>query len=529
MNLTGVASAALGEMTNKRLQALYQKDFIAWQSDVLGVRTYGKMEHILNDALFGEINRTAIKSSNGTSKSFSVASAVAWVASAFDIGETVSIITAPTLTQIDRVIFAYLKSFKNMASERGFELPGKINEQLEWKVPGPQGSIALAFGRKPATGTEVSSFQGVRSQFGKTWVWFDEAGGLSKNMYTAAEAVLTGADARLVAIGNPDDAGTEWERIFKDKKYDGEFNRHTISSFDLPTFTGEVVYPDDEKMQAQMLLSLTQVSWVEHKKRIWGEHDARYRSKVLGEFPADGGNGFFSQAVINSAIDTNIEEDQTLPLIAGADIARWGADESVIAANRGGRIRVADSWGKCDLVDSARRIHAYAQREGATEVRIDSTGVGGGVYDMLDRLDEFADKTYTLIGWDNGKASPDITQWSNMRSYSHDSLRSQMAEGGIDLDFEDEELQDQLQIITYKFTNRGGIQITPKDDLKTEMGGSPDRLDAVIMAGTDMSPWTGNPYNRMPVGAVISQERSEVAQIDHFQDMIRGPGMPMYW
>ncbi len=68
MNLIGVASEAMGELTNKRLQNLYQKDFLAWQADVLGIRTYGKMQDIANEALFGEIPRTAIKSSNGTSK-----------------------------------------------------------------------------------------------------------------------------------------------------------------------------------------------------------------------------------------------------------------------------------------------------------------------------------------------------------------------------------------------------------------------------------------------------------------------------
>ena len=509
-NLTGVATAALGEMTNKRLQNLYQTDFIAWQSDVLGIRTYAKMENIINTALFGDINRTAIKSSNGTSKSYTISSAVAWAASAFDIGQTVSIVTAPTLTQIERVIFAYLKSFKARASERGFVLPGQIDEALTWKFKGSEGNIALAFGRKPAVGTEVSTFQGIRSEFGKTWVWFDEAGGLSKNMFTAAEAVLTGKDSRLVAIGNPDDSGTEWQRIFEDKKYDGEFNRFTISSFDLPTFTDELVYPDAPDMQERMLNALTQKSWVEHKKRIWGEDDARYLSKVLGQFPQDGGNTFFGQAAINTAMDTEIAVDKDAYLVIAADIARYGQDESVIASNQKGRIRVEDAWGKTSTLDSARRIHKFAKENNVDEVRIDTTGVGGGVYDMLEGSEEFNGTDYLLVGWDNGSASPDITQWSRKRDYSHDSLRTQMVEGLIDLDFEDEELRDQLLIITYKFTPRGGIKITEKDLLKTEIGGSPDRLDAVIMAGSDLSAWTGNPLNAFEVGEKVIMDPSEV-------------------
>jgi hypothetical protein len=530
MNLGNVVSQAMGDITNRRLQNLYQRDFVAWRADVLGYRSYDLMDEICNETLFGKIRRTAIKSSNGTSKSHEFANMIAWAASVFDVGEALSIVTAPSVPQLEATIFRYMKSAKVRAAQRGFDLRGTINESLEWEVKGPEGNIPLVIGRVPSTGSEVSRFQGVRSQTGRTYVWADEAGGLSKNIFTAIEAIITGKEARLGLIGNPDDVGTEWHRIFTDPKYDGDFNRFSISSFQLPTFTGEVVYPDDPEMEARMLASLTQVDWVERQKRIWGENDPRYLSKVMGEFPKDGGNGFFPMSAIGKAHDTTIEEDIERPLVIGADIARWGQDESVIAACRGGRVRVVATWGKTDLVDTARRIHKYAQDNLAAEVRIDTTGVGGGVYDMLDRMDEFSGKVYLLVGWDNGRASPDPSQWSNMRSYSHDSLRTQMVEGFIDLDYEDDILREELQAITFKFNNRGAIQITPKDDLKTALNGrSPDRLDAVIMAATDMSPWTGNPYNQMPLGSVISMDRSEIAVIDDFAQAIRGPGMPMYW
>lgn len=528
MNLGNVVAEAMGEITNKRLQSLYQKDFLAWQSDVLGFRTYGKMQEIANEALFGEIPRTVIKSSNGTSKSFTVTAMIAWTGSVYDLGEAISIISAPSLSQIEKVTFRYLKSFKARAKERGFILPGMIDEQMEWKVRGPEGNIPLAYGKKPAPGQEVAVFQGVRSEYGLTYVWFDEAGGMSKGMYTAAEAVMTGAKARFTGIGNPDDATGEFARIYKDKKYDGEYNRFTISSFDLPTFTGEVVYPDDPDMEQRMLDSLTQVSWVEHKKRIWGENDARYLSKVLGEFPKDGGNGFFPQSAIDAAYDAEIEADASAPLILGVDIARWGVDESVIAANRGGNIRVVDSWGKSDLVDSARRIHKYAVENGASEVRIDSTGVGGGVFDMLERLDEFAGADYLLVGWDNGSGSPDSSQWANKRAYAHDSLRQQMMEGSIDLDYDDDQLRNELQVITYKFNQRGAIQITPKDELKSalEGGNSPDRLDAVILSACDMSPWTGNPWNAYQKGDAVVQDREDL--LDYLDEMpMFGAGLPL--
>lgn len=526
MNLTGVAQEAAGQFKTAQLRNLYRRDFQAWKADVLGYRTYKKMEGIFNEALFGDKNRTVIKSSNGTSKSFEVASAVLWVGSVHEPGEAVSIVSAPSLTQVEKVIFKYMKTGKSRAESRGHLLPGWMNESLEWKYATGQGNIDLAFGRKPAAGQEVSTFQGIRSEEGLTFVFFDEAGGMSKNMYTAAEAVLTGAYARFIGIGNPDHADGEFAAIYKDdKKYEADWNRFTLSSFDLPTFTGETVYEDDPVMERRMLASLTQVSWVEHKKRAWGENDARYLAKVLGEFPKDGGSGFFSQSAIDKAYDTTIEDDASAAAIGGADIARFGQDESVFAVNRGGRVRVVDTWGKTDTVESARRIHRLAHEENVQEVRLDSTGVGGGVYDMLENLDEFQNKRYTLIGVDNGTASPDKSQWLNMRAYAHDSLRSQMVAGEIDLDYDDEQLRDELSIITYKFTTRGGVQITPKADMKTEMGGSPDRTDAVILSVVDLSPWLGNPYNQLSPGDKVTMDPEDVLGIQFEWGMTAG--MPL--
>lgn len=85
----------------------------------------------------------------------------------------------------------------------------------------------------------------------------------------------------------------------------------------------------------------------------------------------------------------------------------------------------------------------------------------------------------------------DLSRWANSRAYNHDSLREQMTAGLLDLDIGDDELREQLQSVTFKFTDRGGVQITPKDQLRTVMGGSPDRLDALIYATVDLGWLTG--------------------------------------
>lgn len=542
---SSVFDAAIDELRRRSKLALYQRDFDAWAWDVLRMRNYAKIREIAHDSLFGEKERTLTKSGNGVGKSALMSQMILWAGSVFEVGETVSIISAPSIPQLQKTIFAYLKSYHGRVSEKirpeHFQIPGRIDENLGWVSETRNGKVWLASGRKPPDQDAVSMFQGLRSQFGMTYVWFDEAGGMGRAMYTAAEAVMTGESSRFSGIGNPDNAGTDFQQNFIDKEKSQEFNLHTISVYDTPVFTGERVYPHTKQgdiMEAQLRRALTSKRWVAHKSRIWAtggevvpdpDHpddrrydtrvdkvvpfskeniahlgkelvrrdgklfllidkvkwDARGLSKVMGEFPGDNDTAFFPQAVINLAHGLEIKDDQAIRPILGVDIARFGTDESVAFVNRGGRARLLDSWGKTDTVESARRVHRLAQENMAAEVRIDASGVGGGVYDMLKELSEFDNKVYALIGVDGGTKAPDNRRWANARSYNHDQLRTLMAESKIDLDYDDRELNEQLVNLTYKFNNRGAIQITPKDEMRTVMDGSPDRLDALIYSVID--------------------------------------------
>jgi len=484
--LSDVLDGAIGEMREKSRLRLYQTDPNAWLNDVLGKRWYSKQEEIVHS--FMGSSRTAVKSANGCGKSAVVADLITWIVATGEPHDTLCIVSAPTLSQIEKVIFAYLKVNKGLAQTRGLELPGRITETLAWKLDGDNGAEFLVFGKRPSDQDIVSSFQGTRKR--NTYVFLDEAGGLPQDMFTAAEAVATGAGSRILAIGNPDRRGTEFHRIFTDPQISQDWSLHTISAFDLPTFTDESVYPDDED-QKNFLNGLTSVDWVEHKKRAWGEDSARYKAKVLGEFPDEADNTFFPQGVLDKAYDTTIEDDGSVRPVLGLDVARFGSDENVLYENIGGRVRRIDAWSKLDLIETARRVHAHAQRVMATVINIDVNGVGGGVVDALVRLDEFSDAAYSIGAINNSSASPDSTRWLNARAWHYDTFREMMSDGKIDLDYEDNELREELISQTYKFSPRGSIQMTSKDEMKRSGMSSPDNLDAAILCAIDMTQFEG--------------------------------------
>lgn len=513
----GIAALAVAEMQQKSQARVYQTDPEAWMADVLGVRLWSKQAEIAE--AFVSNRRNAVKSANGCGKSALGAALVSWWCSVFPVEESLAIISAPTLSQIEKVIFAYLKNNHASARTLGTPLRGELSEELTWKVQNPVTgkNDFLAFGKRPADKDIVSSFQGTRKL--RTFVLLDEAGGVPRDLFTAAEAVTTGEASRLLAIGNPDHRGTEFYNIFTRAELMEEFWLGTISAFDLPTFTGERVYTD-ARQEELFQKSLTSVDWVEHKRRVWGETDARWLSKVLGEFPGETDNTFFGQSALDAGVDNVIVDDASVRPVLGVDVARFGDDESVIYVNRGGRVRLADSWGKVDTVVSARRVHQFAMSVDAAEVRVDASGIGGAVFDMLDSLDEFNEKRYVLIGVDGAARSPDPAQWANARAYNHDSLRKQLMDGQLDIDFDDVELRDQLLMVTYRFNNRGAVQITPKDELRGVMGGSPDRLDACIYAVTDLD-WSLPKDDALSAGDRVVFDPAEFMDVE-----VNGVGMP---
>jgi len=101
-------------------------------------------------------------------------------------------------------------------------------------------------------------------------------------------------------------------------------------------------------------------------------------------------------------------------------------------------------------------------------------------------------------------ASPDNQRWMNARAWHYDTLRELMSEGKIDLDYDDAGLREELVSQTYKFSAKGAIQITSKDEMKKNGLKSPDSLDAAILSILDFKD-----SDAPAVGSVIEYDMQE--------------------
>lgn len=484
--IDNVIDGVIGDLRQRSKNSLYLQDPAAWAHDVLGKHVWSKQKEVL-DSLVNNTH-TAVVSCNGMGKSAVAGVAGAWWVATRDPYELALICSAPTYPQIARVLFRELQDNHKAAAIRGFSLPGHINQSQEWKLDDKDGTL-IGFGRRPADTDIVSAFQGIHRRY--VMVILDEAGGIPQDLYTAAEAVTTTADSRVLAIGNPDRRATEFHRIFRE---DDTWNKIKVSAYDTPNFTGEWI-PEELKPL------LIQPSWVERQKIAWGEDSARFKSKVLAEFPDEDDTAFFSQVALDKAMDVDIVEDEEIPVVMGVDLARFGEDDSVIYTNRGGRVRKYASWSKASALESANRVHTAALELGCKEVRVDGAGLGGPVVDQLAAMGE---GIYTVISMLGSAASPDRTRWFNARAYNFDSLREQMLAGRIDLDPDDSTLIDELMMLRYKFHSTGSIQIESKDDMRGRGVSSPDNLDAAVYASVDLSKLFEGPHAGRKPGDVVA-------------------------
>jgi len=483
---------AVAELRKRSKLSIYKEDPVAWASDVLGKHLWSKQAEIAQSVV--DHTHTAVVSCNGAGKSAVAGILGSWWIAVHDVYEVAKIASAPTYPQIARVLFRELSDNHKISAARGMALPGYITQSQEWKLHDDYGTL-LGFGRRPADTDIVSAFQGIHRRY--VMVILDEAGGIPTDLYTAAEAVTTSADSRVLAIGNPDRRATEFHRIFQEDK---TWNKIHISAYDTPNFTGEWV-PEDVKPL------LIQPGWVDRQKVAWGEESARFKSKVLGEFPDEDDTAFFSQNAIDNAIDTTVDDDSEIDAVLGVDLARFGEDSSVIYVNRGGRLRRYSEWSKATSVESANRVHQAAIETGAKEVRVDGAGLGGPVIDQLVVL---AQEKYLVISMMGSAASPDRMRWFNARAYNFDSLREQMLERKLDVDPDDKALLDEMMMLRYKFHSTGSIQIESKDDMKSRGVKSPDSLDAAVYAAVDLSALTNNPMGSRKPGDKVIMDPADV-------------------
>lgn len=441
----------------------------AWINERLGEFVWSKQEDILNSVR--DHKRTAVKSCHSAGKSHIAARAIAHWVDTHPIDEVFVISTAPSAPQVKAILWRYLKSIHRKANLNGYITEAEVPE---WKIDGR----LVGWGRKPAdlnsAEEAATAFQGIHAKY--VLVVLDEAGGIPEWLWTAVETLITSPTNRVLAIGNPDDPSSHFEKICRPGS-----GWHTIkiSAYDTPAFTGEKV-PED------VADSLVSKEWVEEVKRAWGELSPRFIAKVLAEFPDTTEDNLIPVKWIENAIARDFSGEAVADYGKYAlDVARQGQDESVLGYWRGGMFRVKKAVvGIADTMKLVGWLSVEHREHPATKSIIDADGIGGPVFDRARELRLPVSPFYA------GTRAFKPKKFRNRRSEQWWAVRELFEAGLIDIDPLDEVLQAQLGSIKYEENSVGIISVETKKDMKKRGIPSPDRGDTLMMATAPADSWT---------------------------------------
>lgn len=358
-------------------------------------------------------------------------------------------------------------------------------------------------------------------------VIFDQAGGIEPNIWEASEGLMTSAHCRWLVISNTAVSTGELANIcMPDRKTRfGTWNVLHIKASESPNVVaGKNIFP-----------GLVAHDWVKKREEAWGRDDPLYKIFVEAEFIPDSEMVVVPYKAIVDAFNTNGELGSHIEV--GLDVARMGTDSTVWTAVSGSRVlevkRVTGNTTMQVVGLTVEFVKHLQETYGlpVTAVKIDVIGLGAGVYDRLIELDD-DNIEIPVVAVNNAEVNivVDKERYSNVRAEMAWAFRHRIDHGNVGLaavqvhDYEIKEyIRGDIQAMRYKITSQGKIQLLPKEELKKNLGRSPDYWDSLVMAFE--TPGGGPP---MLESISSKKEREEEFSISEEEwQILMGTRMPM--
>ena len=428
----------------------WQRDPVGFVVDQLKAEPWEKQEEILEAVR--DNPRVAVRSCNGSGKTYIAAHAVLWWLKCFP--DSLVITTAPTEHQVRDVLWREIR--------RAYH----GNEDL---IGGKLLRTSIELDDKHyAQGLSTNTperFQGFHE--GNILFVVDEASGVREGIFEAIEGSMTSDHARMLLLGNPTALSGYFYEAFHRRR--SLWRTIHISALETPNVkVGKVTKP-----------TLVTSKWVEDAKVNWGEDSPMYQIRVLGEFPSESEDTLISLKTIENAVEAkdpvlSVEDGE--PVELGVDVARFGSDRTVICVRQGDRVIDIASYTKKDTMETAGLVKASVERYSPACVRVDVIGVGAGV---VDRLTEQGVPGVTGINVAQRATNPE--HFANLKAELYDGLRERFQQGRIRIP-DNQKLISELASIRYSFTSSGQTRLEDKDELRGRGQPSPDLADALMLA-----------------------------------------------
>ncbi len=442
--------------------------------------------------------RVSCRASHGIGKTTSTSALLWWFLECHEFSRVIC--TAPTSDQLEKGLWPEAgkwlrKSDGEMQAQqvpRRFWLSSLFNVTATQILEKTHGKEWMAFCRtvqkgrpegiqgQHASDIEISEDGKAIARIGDStsiMVVIDEASGVEDEVYEALEGALSSPGAREVLIGNP----TRRTGFF------AASHGSNRASYTPLHFAGKDSPLVDPAYRAGLV-------------RKYGEGSNVVRVRADGEFPKQDDDVLMPFEAVEASLSRELPEglDDRRGGILSIDIARFGSDRTVFIYRKRNAVFHIEVHAKEDTMQTAGRAVDLAHRLGASEIKVDENGVGGGVVDRLKELHREGRLKAEVIGVMVSESAPDRVdgedaQGRTMRDYLWLQAKAWFAEDEPSLiaapkDYA-EMLCAELVSVKYGFDSSGRIVVESKDEMKRRLKGtSPDIADALCASFAPPAP-----------------------------------------
>ena len=208
---------------------------------------------------------------------------------------------------------------------------------------------------------------------------------------------------------------------------------------------------------------------------LQAELEAAYRNNpdealhVWGGQPrAQGDNSVLSRVAVREAMSRDVKESE--PDEMGVDVARFGSDNTEMYRRKGAKTVGHKSFSKKDTVYIANAAWEMAGKDHNVIIKVDDTGVGGGVTDNLRRLGA------SVAPVNFGGSPSDKNKYTTVA----DEMWFGFPIDEISIP-DDPKLMEELAGRRYDYDKIGKRKVEPKSEFRKRYGRSPDKADALLL------------------------------------------------
>jgi len=353
------------------------------------------------------------------------------------------------LSQRHSPMYAYIAPYRNQAKAVSWDylkhfsapIPGRKVNESELSILLPNGATIRVFGADNADALRGLRFDGVV---------LDEVADMQPDVWQeVVRPALADRKGWAVFIGTPKGCN-----LFSELYQQGLREPGWFSGLLRVDETGAIPEEEIAALRGEM-------------------SDKAYRQEFLCDFSASSDDVLITIDLVTEACARTISpaEVEGMPLIMGVDVARFGADSSVVCLRRGLICEPPHVFRNVDNMDLADAVADIVHKRQPDAVFVDS-GQGQGVIDRLRHIG--IDCMEVPFG---GKAMKPT--FNNRRSEMWYGIREWLQAGGFLPDLP--QLKTELTTPTYAFDPAGRICLERKEDIKERLGASPDIADALAL------------------------------------------------